>query len=330
MDLVLVGPVDAVPLGEIGVRRRRQAAHVVVTLVRLHLEQALVDVGVDVDVERVDVPGPVALVVLVPRQNEVAATDVALDVVRAGRRVHGHAVRVDLGLRRDGLEERHRELREHAAVRVRQPQDELVPAGDSPGHVRRVLPAVDGIRVADDVVHERRGRRLLRLRRGAIERPLEVLRGHGRAVGEAETLADGERVGLPVVRDDRHRDRGLRDEPSPGGGGLVRIVHELEAGGVLHLPADHVIGKRRIAEVEIRIRHVQSQGAALLGGLAARRGLREARDDEQQCSERGHEDRKPEPSVHVTPFQVVSRRNAAGRAHGMHPQCPKTRTRRVC
>ena len=321
MNLVLP-LVDPVRLREIGVRRRGQTAHVVVDLVRPHLQEALVEVRVHRDVERVDVGRSRTLVELVPLQDDPPVRDPAGDRVRATRRVGVDALRVVCHPQRDRLEERHPELREQTAVRLGQLDDQRVaPRHDAGRGVRR---AGDHLVGADDVPDERDGRRLHRFGQRAEDRLLEVLRGDLLAVRELETALDLERICLPVLRHDWQPDGGLRLQTATRGRRLVRIVDELQSRRELDLPGDRPVGERRIGEVDVSGRHVQLHRAALLGGATRGSRVRKACDHEQDRSERGHDGRKPELSTHVTPFQVENQREAAGQAHGMHPRSPKT------
>ena len=103
------------------------------------------------------------------------------------------------------LEERHRDLRQEAAVGTGQVDDQPVTPDLDAAHIR-ALAVVDRLG-ADDVRavlvgDELRARRCEPLVRSAVDGVLEMLRPDRRSVAEAEPLADEERVPLAAVRDD--------------------------------------------------------------------------------------------------------------------------------
>ena len=235
------------------IRRKRV---VLVDLVRLRLveERLLGLVPEDVQTGQVVRPraaGALRVVRVLPDRRQLVDV-VARVEVWPGRRQVAAVDRddflVERELGRSCLEERHRDLRHERTVSLRQVDDELVALDDDAADVLRQavvhLFCPDDVRAArvSDELRAGRGEILVR---HPVDRVLEVLRGHCRAITELEALPERERVHLAVPRHGELRGD-LRHELRANRAGLVRIVVELRCGRVLEPPRGGDVSELRV------------------------------------------------------------------------------------
>ena len=186
-----------------------------------HLVDGLSEVGGEVGDEPIDVVGTLAPVEAVPLQHQPLVGDVLGDVV--GRRAREGFLRpLRVGGQGRGHGAYSRQADRQFGDALRQPQGQRPALRYEASDGRRL--ARQHVLRADDVCEGVGSKRLHRRVEDALERVREGAGRHRPAVGEARVLADGEGVGLAVLRDDRLGLGKFRGEAA--GARLARVEHE--------------------------------------------------------------------------------------------------------